>query len=377
MMKKISVWTLCALLLAGCATNEKITGSGLLQSNFQTEVDSKKTDLYVLRNANNMEVCVTNFGGRIVSVMVPDKEGIMRDVVLGFDSIQDYITIPSDFGASIGRYANRINQGRFMLDSVEYILPRNNYGHCLHGGPKGFQYQVYDARQIGPQELELTYLAKDGEEGFPGNITCKVLMTLTDDNAIDIRYEAETDKPTIVNMTNHSYFNLDGEDSESVEGQHLQIFADSFAENDAGCLPTGRIVSLDSEEGAPFDFREPTEIGKRLHEENIHLKNGSGYDHNYLLKKQPDGLCARAYSRSSGILLECRTSEPGMQLYTGNFLSTSNTVGKGGKSYADRAGFCLETQHYPNAMEHPEFPSVVLPAGKLYDTTTEYHISLL
>ena len=193
MMKKISVWTLCALLLAGCATNEKITGSGLLQSNFQTEVDGKKTDLYVLRNANNMEVCVTNFGGRIVSVMVPDKEGIMRDVVLGFDSIQDYIMIPSDFGASIGRYANRINQGRFMLDSVEYILPRNNYGHCLHGGPKGFQYQVYDARQIGPQELELTYLAKDGEEGFPGNITCKVLMTLTDDNAIDIRYEAETD----------------------------------------------------------------------------------------------------------------------------------------------------------------------------------------
>ena len=185
------------------------------------------------------------------------------------------------------------------------------------------------------------------------------------------------DQDTVINLTNHSYFNLDGEDSESVEGQHLQIFADSFAENDAGCLPTGRIVSLDSEEGAPFDFREPTEIGKRLHEENIHLKNGSGYDHNYLLKKQPDGLCARAYSRSSGILLECRTSEPGMQLYTGNFLSTSNIVGKGGKSYADWAGFCLETQHYPNAMEHPEFPSVVLPAGELYDTTTEYHISLL
>ena len=180
MMKKISVWTLCALLLAGCATNEKITGSGLLQSNFQTEVDSKKTDLYVLRNANNMEVCVMNFGGRIVSVMVPDKEGIMRDVVLGFDSIQDYITIPSDFGASIGRYANRINQGRFMLDSVEYILPRNNYGHCLHGGPKGFQYQVYDARQIGPQELELTYLAKDGEEGFPGNNHNWVLNTKGD-----------------------------------------------------------------------------------------------------------------------------------------------------------------------------------------------------
>ena len=377
-MKNLALWAVSALFVAACTPKaEQPTDSGLLRTNFQTEVGGKKTDLYTLRNKNNMEVCVTNFGGRIVSVMVPDKDGKMQDVVLGFDSIQDYISKPSDFGASIGRYANRINQGRFTLDSIEYQLPQNNYGHCLHGGPNGFQYRVFDAVQPNPQEVELTYVAADGEEGFPGNITCKVLMKLTDDNAIDIRYEAETDKPTIVNMTNHSYFNLDGEDSESVEGQHLQIFADSFAENDAGCLPTGRIVSLDSEEGSPFDFREPTEIGKRLHEENIHLKNGSGYDHNYLLKKQPDGLCARAYSRSSGILLECRTSEPGMQLYTGNFLSTSNIVGKGGKSYADRAGFCLETQHYPNAMEHPEFPSVVLPAGELYDTTTEYHISLL
>ena len=237
-MKRFSMWALSALLLASCATGEKPTASGLLKSNFQTEVDGKKTDLFVLRNANNMEVCITNFGGRIVSVMVPDREGVMRDVVLGFDSIRDYITIPSDFGASIGRYANRINQGRFTLDGVEYVLPRNNYGHCLHGGPNGFQYQVYDARQTGPQELEFTYLSKDGEEGFPGNITCKVLMTLTDDNAIDIRYEAETDQPTIVNMTNHSYFNLDG-DAGSNSDHLLTIDADYYTPVDSTFMTTG------------------------------------------------------------------------------------------------------------------------------------------
>lgn len=208
-MKNLALWAVSALFVAACTPKaEQPTDSGLLRTNFQTEVGGKKTDLYTLRNKNNMEVCVTNFGGRIVSVMVPDKDGKMQDVVLGFDSIQDYISKPSDFGASIGRYANRINQGRFTLDSIEYQLPQNNYGHCLHGGPNGFQYRVFDAVQPNPQEVELTYVAADGEEGFPGNITCKVLMKLTDDNAIDIRYEAETDKPTIVNMTNHSYFNV-------------------------------------------------------------------------------------------------------------------------------------------------------------------------
>lgn len=325
MMKKISVWTLCALLLAGCATNEKITGSGLLQSNFQTEVDGKKTDLYVLRNANNMEVCVTNFGGRIVSVMVPDKEGIMRDVVLGFDSIQDYIMIPSDFGASIGRYANRINQGRFMLDSVEYILPRNNYGHCLHGGPKGFQYQVYDARQIGPQELELTYLAKDGEEGFPGNITCKVLMTLTDDNAIDIRYEAETDKPTIVNMTNHSYFNLDGDAGSNAE-HLLTINADYYTPVDSTFMTSGEIVPV---EDTPMDFRSPVAVGTRINNfDFVQLKNGNGYDHNWVLNTKGDitRKCAILQSPKTGIILDVYTNEPGIQVYAGNFLDRKSVV---------------------------------------------------
>ena len=374
MMKKISVWTLCALLLAGCATNEKITGSGLLQSNFQTEVDSKKTDLYVLRNANNMEVCVTNFGGRIVSVMVPDKEGIMRDVVLGFDSIQDYITIPSDFGASIGRYANRINQGRFMLDSVEYTLPHNNYGHCLHGGPKGFQYQVYDARQIGPQELELTYLAKDGEEGFPGNITCKVLMTLTDDNAIDIRYEAETDKPTIVNMTNHSYFNLDGDAGSNAE-HLLMIDADYYTPVDSTFLTSGEIVPV---EDTPMDFRSPVAVGTRINNfDFVQLKNGNGYDHNWVLNTKGDITCKCATLQSSktGIILDVYTNEPGIQVYAGNFLD-GTVKGKKGIVYNQRASVCLETQKYPDTPNKPEWPSAVLRPGEKYHSHCIFKFSV-
>lgn len=374
MMKKISVWRLCALLLAGCATNEKITGSGLLQSNFQTEVDGKKTDLYVLRNANNMEVCVTNFGGRIVSVMVPDKEGIMLDVVLGFDSIQDYIMIPSDFGASIGRYANRINQGRFMLDSVEYILSRNNYGHCLHGGPKGFQYQVYDARQIGPQELELTYLAKDGEEGFPGNITCKVLMTLTDDNAIDIRYEAETDKPTIVNMTNHSYFNLDGDAGSNAE-HLLTINADYYTPVDSTFMTSGEIVPV---EDTPMDFRSPVAVGTRINNfDFVQLKNGNGYDHNWVLNTKGDitRKCAILQSPKTGIILDVYTNEPGIQVYAGNFLD-GTVRGKKGIVYNQRASVCLETQKYPDTPNKPEWPSAVLRPGEKYHSHCIFKFSV-
>ena len=250
-MKNLALWAFAALFMTACTPKaEQTTDSGLLRTNFQAEVGGKKTDLYTLRNKNNMEVCVTNFGGRIVSVMVPDKDGKMQDVVLGFDSIQDYISKPSDFGASIGRYANRINQGKFTLDSIEYQLPQNNYGHCLHGGPKGFQYRVFDAVQLNPQEIELTYVAADGEEGFPGNITCKVLMKLTDDNAIDIRYEAETDKPTIVNMTNHSYFNLDG-DAASNADHLLMVDADYYTPVDSTFMTTGEMVPV---EGTPMGF---------------------------------------------------------------------------------------------------------------------------
>ena len=362
-MKKLCVWAVAALLMAACTPKaEKATDSGLLQSNFRTEVDGKKTDLYILRNKNNMEVCITNFGGRIVSVMVPDKDGQMRDVVLGFDSIQDYISKPSDFGASIGRYANRINQGKFTLDGVEYQLPRNNYGHCLHGGPQGFQYRVYDAVQLNPQELQLTYVAKDGEEGFPGNITCKVLMKLTDDNAIDIQYEAETDKPTIVNMTNHSYFNLDGDAGSNAE-HLLTIDADYYTPVDSTFMTTGEIVPV---EDTPMDFRTPMPVGERINDfDFVQLKNGNGYDHNWVLNAKGDinRRAASLKSQKTGIVLDVYTNEPGVQVYAGNFLDGSLT-GKKGITYNQRASVCLETQKYPDTPNKPEWPSAVLRPGE-------------
>lgn len=364
-MKKLCVWAVAALLMAACTPKaEKATDSGLLQSNFRTEVDGKKTDLYILRNKNNMEVCITNFGGRIVSVMVPDKDGQMRDVVLGFDSIQDYISKPSDFGASIGRYANRINQGKFTLDGVEYQLPRNNYGHCLHGGPQGFQYRVYDAVQLNPQELQLTYVAKDGEEGFPGNITCKVLMKLTDDNAIDIQYEAETDKPTIVNMTNHSYFNLDGDEGSNAE-HLLTIDADYYTPVDSTFMTTGEIVPV---EDTPMDFRTPMPVGERINDfDFVQLKNGNGYDHNWVLNAKGDinRRAASLKSQKTGIVLDVYTNEPGVQVYAGNFLDGSLT-GKKGITYNQRASVCLETQKYPDTPNKPEWPSAVLRPGEKY-----------
>ena len=364
-MKKLCVWAVAALLMAACTPKaEKATDSGLLQSNFRTEVDGKKTDLYILRNKNNMEVCITNFGGRIVSVMVPDKDGQMRDVVLGFDSIQDYISKPSDFGASIGRYANRINQGKFTLDGVEYRLPRNNYGHCLHGGPQGFQYRVYDAVQLNPQELQLTYVAKDGEEGFPGNITCKVLMKLTDDNAVDIQYEAETDKPTIVNMTNHSYFNLDGDAGSNAE-HLLTIDADYYTPVDSTFMTTGEIVPV---EDTPMDFRTPMPVGERINDfDFVQLKNGNGYDHNWVLNAKGDinRRAASLKSQKTGIVLDVYTNEPGVQVYAGNFLDGSLT-GKKGITYNQRASVCLETQKYPDTPNKPEWPSAVLRPGEKY-----------
>ena len=374
-MKKLCVWAVAALLMAACTPKaEKTTDSGLLQSNFQMEVDGKKTDLYTLRNKNNMEVCITNFGGRIVSVMVPDKDGQMRDVVLGFDSIQDYISKPSDFGATIGRYANRINQGQFTLDGVEYQLPRNNYGHCLHGGPQGFQYRVFDAELLNPQELQLTYRAEDGEEGFPGNITCKVVMKLTDDNAIDIQYEAETDKPTIVNMTNHSYFNLEG-DAGNNSGHLLMVDADYYTPVDSTFMTTGEIVPV---EGTPMDFRTPTPVGERINDYDfVQLKNGNGYDHNWVLNTKGDVTrkCASLKSPTTGIVLDVYTNEPGIQVYAGNFLDGSLT-GKKGITYNQRASVCLETQKYPDTPNKPEWPSAVLRPGEKYTSQCIFKFSV-
>ena len=350
----------CTVLMVGCTANvrEDLTESGLKKSNFQTEVNGEKTDLFVLTNKNKMEVCVTNFGGRIVSVMVPDKDGNMQDVVLGFDSIQDYIKYPSDFGASIGRYANRINQGKITVDGVEYQLPRNNYGHCLHGGPKGFQYRIFNAVQKSNQEVQLTYLAKDGEEGFPGNFQCTVTMKLTDDNAINIQYEAETDKPTIVNMTNHSYFNLDGNPSKDNSSYLLTLNADHYTPVDSTFMTTGEIASV---EGTPMDFRQPTAIGDNI---NRDFEQGD-----------VNKVCATLESPATGIVLDVYTNEPGIQVYCGNFLDGTLT-GKKGIVYNFRTAVCLETQHYPDTPNKPEWPSAVLRPGEKYQSQCIYKFSV-
>ena len=358
------------MLLASACTGKQAsekTASGLEPANFRTEVDGKQTDLFVLKNKNGMEVCITNFGGRIVSVMVPDKDGVMRDVVLGFDSIQDYIKFPSDFGATIGRYANRINQGKITVDGVEYQLPRNNYGHCLHGGPKGYQYQVFDARQLSSQVLELTYLSKDGEEGFPGNLTCKVTFSLTDDDAIDIRYSAETDRTTVVNMTNHSYFNLDGDPSKSNSDYLLTIDADAYTPVDSTFMTTGEIVSV---EGTDMDFRTPTAVGARIDNDFEQLKNGKGYDHNWVLNGKGFRKAASAESEETGIKMEVYTDLPGIQFYSGNFLAGSK--GKEGAVYEKGYGICFETQYFPDAIHKENFESPITKAGEVYDTTTVY-----
>ena len=372
----LSVFVLGALM--ACTGNKKeelqMTASGLQPENFKAVVDGKNTGLYTLKNKNDMEVCVTNFGGRIVSIMVPDKDGNMRDVVLGFESIKDYIDYPSDFGASIGRYANRIGNGQFSLDGVKYQLPQNNYGHCLHGGFKGFQYVIYDVMKVSDNEIKLSYLAKDMEEGFPGNVTCTVSMTLTNDNAININYEAETDKPTIINMTNHSYFNLDGKPEKGNSDYLMMVNASNYTPIDSTFMTTGEILPV---EGTPFDFRKPVRLGDKLIEECEQLKNGHGIDHNWILDTEGNlnTACASLESTESGIKLEVLTNEPGIQVYTGNFLDGTQ-IGKKGIKYNCRAAVCLETQKYPDTPNKPEWPSCILRPGEKYNSNTIFKFSV-
>lgn len=362
------------LFFSACQAEKTVlTDSGLNPDNFKTEVNGKQTRLYVLRNRNDMEICVTNFGGRIVSIMVPDKDGVMRDVVLGFDSIADYIKYPTDFGATIGRYANRINQGSFILDGKKYFLPQNNFGHCLHGGPKGFQYQVFDARQVSETELLLSYVSKDGEEGFPGNLKCDVKMKLTDDNSIEITYKAETDAPTIVNMTNHSYFNLDGDPKCDNSDYILTLDADYYTPVDSTFMTTGEISSV---EKTPMDFREAKPLSVAYSQKDVQIDYANGIDHNWVLntKGNMSFPCAKLVSKKTGISLLVYTSEPGIQIYTGNFLDGTLT-GKKGIIYGFRSAVCLETQHFPDSPNKKEWPSVVLRPGEIYKSKCIYQLS--
>ena len=367
MKKNLILMGIAALMISSCSNQPKseTTLSGLDPKAFETKVNDHSVNLYTLKNKNGMEVCITNFGGRIVSVMVPDKNGNMKDVVLGFDSIADYVNIPSDFGASIGRYANRIKDGKIVIDGDTIQLPQNNFGHCLHGGPKGWQYQVYEAKQIDGTKLELVRQSPDGDENFPGNVTAKVTYTLTDDNSIDISYEATTDKKTVINMTNHSYFNLSGDAQKPITDHLLYVNADKFTPVDSTFMTTGEILDV---KGTPMDFTVAKTVGQDIDKyEYDQLKNGNGYDHNWVLNTNGDikQVAARLTSPVSGITLEVYTDEPGIQVYSGNFLD--GTV-KGKKSivYNQRAAICLETQHYPDSPNKPEWPSFLLEPGKTY-----------
>ena len=368
---------IATFLLASCAQKQDspLTISGLNPKNFKTEVNQAKTQLYTLKNTAGMEVCITNFGGRIVSIMVPDKTGTMRDVVLGFDNINDYINIPSDFGASIGRYANRINQGRFVLDGDTIQLPQNNFGHCLHGGPKGWQYQVYDAKQTDDTTLELTRISPDGDENFPGNMTAKVIYKLTEENAIDIKYSATTDKKTVVNMTNHSYFNLSGNPAKAATNHILYVNASNYTPVDSTFMTTGEIAEV---KDTPMDFRTPKTVGRDINNyEFEQLKNGNGYDHNWVLDTKGDinQVAAKLTSPETGITLEVYTNEPGIQIYTGNFLD-GTVKGKKDITYNQRASVCLETQHYPDSPNKAEWPSVVLEPGQNYTSECIFKFSV-
>ena len=363
-MKRLCMAVMAMCLLLSCGEKrEEATLSGLMKSDFVSEVEGKPTALYVLKNKNGAEACITNYGGRLVSVMVPDKNGKMTDVVLGYDNIGQYVQSDGNYGALIGRYGNRINQGKFTLDDIEYTLPQNNGAHCLHGGPQGYHARMWDAKQLNDQALELTYLSKDGEAGFPGNLDIKVTYTLTDDNAVGIKYEATTDKKTVVNLTNHSYFNLSGVPGSDVLDQLVMINADNYTPVDSTLIPVG----ISPVDGTPLDLRTPVAIGKQINDPFQQLVFGRGYDLNWVLNTNGDKnvLAAKAYSPTSGIALEVYTNEPGIQFYTGNFMDGKDT-GKHGVLYPHRGALCLETQHYPDSPNHPDFPSVVLNPGEKY-----------
>jgi aldose 1-epimerase len=373
-MKKLCMAAMATLLLASCGGKEDVTLSGLKKSDFIATVEGKPVALYVLKNKNGLEAAVTNYGGRWVSMMAPDRDGKPTDVVLGYDNVNAYIESDGNFGALIGRYGNRIANARFTLDGTEYVLPANNNGHCLHGGPQGFHTRVWDALQVDDQTLELTYLSPDGEAGFPGNLQVKATYTLTDDNAVDIRYEATTDKPTVVNLTHHSYFNLSGIPGSQITGQLIQINADSVTAVDEALIPTG---ILEPVEGTPMDLRTLIPIGAQIDEPFDLLIKGKGYDHNWVLNTGGDISvpAAKAVSEQSGIVLEVYTVEPGIQFYTGNAMSGRDT-GKGGVTYPHRGAFCLETQHYPDSPNRPEFPGTVLLPGETYRSRCIYKFTV-
>lgn len=356
-------------------TKEK-TLSGLAYASFNKSLDNKETALYTLTNNNGLEVAITNYGAKIVSILVPDKNGNMTDVVTGHNSIDEYLVSEEPyFGAICGRYGNRIAKGKFTIDGITYDkLAVNNGPNSLHGGIKGFNAQVWDATQKDEQTIELKYLSADGEEGFPGNLTTTVVYHLSDTNELVISYHAVTDKPTVLNLTNHSYFNLSGAGNPYIGDHILTINADYYLPTDNTAIPYGAPEKV---EGTPMDFRQPTEIGLRINDTFEQLIFGKGYDHTYVLNKEGEELsfCARCISPKTGIVMETYTTEPGVQLYTSNW-TTGNFVAKNGQRYPERCAFCLETQHYPDSPNKPEYPSTVLRPGENFVSHTVFRFDV-
>ena len=367
--------SLCAACLMGCAAvRTDVTAGHISKQPFGKTADGTAVDLYTLRNAAGVEAKISNYGGTVTSLKVPDNKGRMGDVVLGYDNLNGYLKSSPYFGCLVGRYGNRIAKGKFTLEGKDYTLATNNYPNALHGGIKGFDKVVWNAKEIttadGPA-LELRYTSKDGEEGYPGNLSVTAIYTLTSENGLKLEYTATTDKATVVNLTQHSYFNL--AEKGDILGHVVTMSADKFTPVDSTLIPTGELRPV---EGTPFDFRKATSIGARINQDDEQLKFGKGYDHNWVFSK-PTGqltVLARVTEPTSGRILEVLSTEPGLQFYSGNFLDGTIT-GKGGWTYQFRNGFCMEPQHFPDSPNKPEFPSVVLRPGQTYRNTIVYRFS--
>lgn len=377
----------CGIALAifsACNSGElsTLTVSGLDPAKFDTVINEKPVKLYTLKNQNGMEVCITNYGGRVVSLVVPDKDGKPTDVVLGFDNIAQYadtLNSPSDYGSSVGRYANRIKEGKFVLNDSTYQLKKNDGPNCLHGGGNtGWMHQVYDAEQIGDSILKLTIVAEDGENGFPGKVTAITTYKVTADNTLDMTWEAETDKPTIINQTNHNYYNLSGDFTKAGYDQVLYVNADQFTPSDKLYIPTGEIKSV---EGTPMDFRTPHAIGDSIQSSFDQIQNATGYDHNFCLNTKGDDtkVCASLYSPKTGIFMEMYTNEPGVQVYSGNFQGVgrdADIIRKHGLKYPKHVSVCLESQKYPDSPNHSDWVQPVLNPGEKYYSHAAYKFSI-
>lgn len=379
--------TVAVALLSACASGEQkaLTVSGLDPAKFDTLINEKPVKLYTLKNANGMEVCITNYGGRVVSLVVPDKDGKPTDVVLGFDNIAQYadtLNSPTDYGSSVGRYANRIKGGQFTLNDSTYQLKQNDGPNCLHGGgTTGWMNQVYDAEQVDAQTLKLTIVAADGENGFPGTVTAVTTYKVTDDNTLDITWEAETDKETIINQTNHNYYNLNGDFTKPGYDMILFVNADNFTPSDKLYIPTGEIKSV---EGTPMDFRTAHAIGDSIKSQFDQIQNAGGYDHNWCLNTYKDGkgddtqVCASLYSPLTGIFMEMYTNEPGVQVYSGNFQGIGNepNIKHKGGVYPQHVSVCLESQKYPNSPNQADWVQPTLKPGEKYFSHAAYKFSV-